>query len=180
MSRCSWCNEENERYVKYHDEEWGRLNLQDTYLYEMLILEIFQGGLSFECVLNKRENIRKAFDGFSIEKVCGYDKKKVDELSRDPGIIRNRKKIEAIIKNSLIFADIQKEYGSFHTYLRLFSEDLVIHETDRTGNELSDRLSKDLKSRGMKYVGSKTIYSFLQAVGIIDSHEKGCFLYQER
>ena len=179
-TRCRWCNLKNETYIKYHDEEWGVPNFTDSYLYEMLVLESFQAGLSWECVLNKREQFRKAFDNFDIDKVCNYDDKKVQELLENKGIIRNRLKIRATITNSKIFQEIQREYGTFYAYLQKFTQDTIVYETDRTTSELSDRISKDLQKRGMKFVGSTIIYSYLQAIGVIYAHEKECFLYQEK
>ena len=179
MKRCKWCNLKNELYVKYHDEEWCRLNLDDKYLFEMLILESFQAGLSWECVLNKRESFRKAFDNFEIDKICNYDDNKIQELIENKNIIRNKLKIKATINNSKIFKDIQKEYGAFSNYLNSFTDDKIIYEIGKTTNKLSDELSKDLQKRGMKFVGSTIIYSYLQAVGIIYSHGKECFLYKE-
>ena len=174
--RCKWCNLKNPLYIAYHDEEWGQLNLDDHYLYEMLILESFQAGLSWECVLNKRENFRNAYDHFDIEKVCSYDEKKIEELQNNPGIIRNKLKIKASINNSKIFREIVKEYGSFASYLNTFTKGTIIYETDQITNILSDEISKDLQNRGMKFVGSVIIYSYLQAIGIIYSHEKECYL----
>jgi len=179
VKRCRWCNEKNPLYVEYHDKEWGRARFDDAYLYEMLILESFQAGLSWECVLNKREAFRRAYDGFDIDKVCTYDDRKIEELLTDNGIIRNRLKIKASIQNSRIFKDITDEYGSFYAYLMQFTDGTILHETDKTTNALSDAISKDLKKRGMTFVGSTIIYSFLQAVGIIVSHERDCFLYEE-
>ena len=178
--RCKWCNLKNELYVKYHDEEWCKPNFSEDYLYEMLILESFQAGLSWECVLNKRESFRKAFDEFNINKICNYDDKKIQELLQNKDIIRNKLKIKATINNSKIFKDIQKEYGSFYNYLKTFSNDIILYETDKTTNELSDKISKDLQKRGMKFAGSTIIYSYLQAIGIIYSHGKECFLYKEK
>ena len=180
MKRCKWCNLKNELYVKYHDEEWCRPNLDDKYLYEMLILESFQAGLSWECVLNKRESFRKAFDKFDIDKICQYDNNKVQELLGNKEIIRNKLKINATINNSKIFKEIQKEYGSFYNYLKIFTNGKTIYETDKTTNSLSDNLSKDLQKRGMKFVGSTTIYSYLQAIGVIYSHDNECFLHKEK
>lgn len=179
VTRCKWCNLKNPKYIEYHDHEWCQLRLDDQYLFEMLILEAFQAGLSWECVLNKREDFRKAFDEFEIEKICDYNDEKIQELLQNEKIIRNRLKINAAINNSKIFRKIQKEYGSFSDYLRTFADGRILYETDKTTNQLSDRISKDLKNRGMKFVGSTIIYSFLQAVGIIYSHEKECFMYQE-
>ena len=177
--RCSWCNTNNEIYIKYHDNEWSKRNFDERYLYEMLILESFQDGLSWECVLNKRESFKKAYDNFDIDKVCKYDENKIDSLMNDPTIIRNRMKIEASITNSKIFKEITNEFGSFYNYLITFFDGNTIFETDKTTNELSDKISADLRKRGMKYVGSTILYSYLQAIGIIYSHEIGCFLYSE-
>ena len=177
-TRCKWCNLKNDLYVKYHDEEWCVPNFDEKYLYEMLILESFQAGLSWECVLNKRENFRKAFDGFDVDKVSAYDENKINALLSDKGIIRNKRKITASIHNSKIFQEICCEYGSFHNYLRTFTNDKTIYETDKTTNDLSDAISKDLQRRGMTFVGSVIIYSYLQAIGVIYSHDKDCFLYK--
>ena len=177
--RCKWCNLKNEKYIKYHDEEWGILNLNEQYLFEMLILESFQAGLTWECVLNKREDFRKAFDNFDIEKICNYNDEKIHELLKNEKIIRNKLKINATINNSKIFKEIQKEYGSFSNYIWSFTSNKVIYETGKTKSELSDKISKDLNKKGMNFVGTIVIYSYLQAIGIINSHDKDCFLYKE-
>ena len=176
--RCRWCNLKNPLYIAYHDEEWCRLNLDEYYLYEMLILESFQAGLSWECVLNKRENFRIAYDRFDIDKVCSYDESKIEELQNNPGIIRNKLKIKASINNSKIYREIVGEYGSFAAYLNTFTKGQIIYVTGEVKNRSSDEISKDLQKRGMKFVGSVIIYSYLQAIGIICSHEKDCFLHQ--
>ena len=178
MNRCRWCNLDNELYVKYHDEEWCKLNLDDKYLFEMLILESFQAGLSWECILNKREAFRKAYDNFDINKVCLYDNNKVSELLNNKDIVRNKLKINASINNAKIFKDIQNKYGTFRNFLKSFTKEEIIYEIDKTTNELSDNISNDLKKRGMKFVGSTIIYSYLQAIGIIYSHDKGCYMYK--
>ena len=178
MKRCKWCNLNNPIYVEYHDKEWGVINIDDNYLLEMLILESFQAGLSWECVLNKRESFRLAYDNFNIDKICNYTENKIIELSENKDIIRNKLKIKASINNTKIFKSIQKEFGSFSNYLKTFTKDNIIYETDKTTNFLSDDISKDLIKRGMKFVGSTIIYSYLQAIGIIYSHEKECFLYK--
>ena len=172
--RCSWCNENNPLYVKYHDEEWGKPCFDDAYLFEMLILESFQAGLSWECVLNKRESFREAFEGFELEKVTDFDEAKILELKGNKSIIRNERKIRAAVSNARIFRDILKEYGSFYNYLRLFWSGEQIRETGRVTSPLSDEISADLIKRGMKFCGSVIIYSYLQAVGVIDSHDEGC------
>ena len=177
-SRCKWCNIKNTKYIEYHDNEWCQPNFDDRYLYEMLILESFQAGLSWECVLNKRESFRTAYDNFDLQKVCSYDNEKINELLNNKDIIRNKLKIYASISNSKIFKTIINEYGSFYNYLRAFWIGEIIYETEKTTNDLSDSISKDLRSRGMKFVGSTIIYSYLQAIGIIYSHGKECYLYK--
>lgn len=178
IKRCRWCNLNNPKYIEYHDKEWCKPNFNEQYLYEMLILESFQAGLSWECVLNKRESFRKAYDNFDLDKVCNYDDEKINVLLNNKDIIRNRLKIKASINNANIFRSIKNEYGSFYNYLKLFTKGKTIYETDKTTNELSDTISKDLKKRGMKFVGSTIIYSYLQAIGIINSHDKECFFYK--
>lgn len=175
-TRCFWANPKNARYIRYHDEEWGVPVHDDHKLFEMLILESFQAGLSWECVLNKQEAFREAFDDFDLEKVCAYDEKKMADLRENPGIIRNRLKIQAAVGNARVFREIQKEYQSFSDYLWHWSGGKVICETGMTRSGLSDSISKDLKKRGMKFVGTTIIYAYLQAVGVIYSHEKNCFL----
>ncbi|MBO5475417.1 MAG: DNA-3-methyladenine glycosylase I [Bacilli bacterium] len=179
MKRCKWCNLNNELYIEYHDNEWCKPNFDDKYLFEMLILESFQAGLSWECVLNKREYFREAFDNFDIDKISNYDYKKIQELLKNEKIIRNRLKINATINNSKVFKEIQNEYGTFHNYLSTFTKDEMFFEIDKTTNQLSDKLSSDLKKRGMKFVGSTIIYSYLQAIGVIYSHDKECFMYKD-
>ena len=176
IKRCRWCNLNNPKYIEYHDKEWCKPNFDEQYLYEMLILESFQAGLSWECVLNKREAFRKAFDNFDIDKICNYDYKKIKELLENPNIIRNKLKINAAINNSKIFKEIQKEYQTFSNYIWHFTDNNIVYEIDKTSSELSDIISKDLKKRGMKFVGTTIIYSYLQAIGVIYSHEEGCFL----
>ncbi|MBR3210475.1 MAG: DNA-3-methyladenine glycosylase I [Bacilli bacterium] len=174
MNRCRWCNEKNPTYVTYHDCEWGILKLDDSYLFEMLLLESFQAGLSWECILNKRENFKESFDHFNWNIIAKYNQKKIDELMKNQGIIRNKRKIESTINNAKIFQEILEEFGSFETYLRSFWNGKIIKENDKTTNELSDKISNDLQKRGMKFVGSTIIYSYLQAIGIISSHEDTC------
>lgn len=178
MKRCSWCNERNKKYVDYHDNEWGILNTSDDYLFEMLILEGFQAGLSWECILNKRGSFKDAYDNFDLDKVCNYDDRKIDELINNKDIIRNKLKIKSSIINAKIFRKIKLEYNGFINYLNSFTDGKIVYEYDKTRSELSDRISNDLKKRGMKFVGSTIIYSYLQAVGIINSHEKTCYLYR--
>ena len=178
--RCRWCNLKNPKYIDYHDNEWCKVNFDEHYLYEMLILESFQAGLSWECVLNKRSSFRQAFDGFDIDKVCSYDEQKIEGLRENKDIIRNKLKIKAAVTNSRIYKEIVNEYGSFHNYLHTFYKGTMIYETGKTTNELSDAISNDLRKRGMKFVGSVIIYSYLQAIGIIYSHEEECYLFSDR
>ena len=176
--RCAWCNLKNQKYVEYHDNEWGIANFDDKYLFEMLILESFQAGLSWECVLNKRDSFRQAYDDFNLEKVCNYDEKKKQELISNAEIIRNKLKVNASINNAKIFRDIKNEFGTFYNYLKTFTNGETYYEVGLTSSELSDKISKDLKKRGMKFVGTTIIYSYLQAIGIINSHDKDCFMYK--
>ena len=179
MKRCKWCNLNNKKYIEYHDKEWGVLNLEDNYLFEMLLLEAFQAGLSWECVLNKRDSFRVAYDNFDIDKIINYDEDKINELLSNKDIIRNKLKIKASINNAKIFKRIVCAYGSFANYLNTFTNGKILYEVGKTTNEISDTISKDLKKRGMTFVGSTIIYSYLQAIGIINSHDKECFMYKE-
>ena len=179
MKRCKWCNENNPLYVEYHDKEWCIPNHDDNYLFEMLILESFQAGLSWECVLNKRNDFIVAYDNFNIDKIINYDENKINELLTNDKIIRNKLKIKASINNAKIFKGIQKEYGSFYNYLLTFTKNKILYEIDKTTNDLSDSISKDLIKRGMKFVGSTIIYSYLQAIGFIYSHDEKCFMYKK-
>ena len=179
MKRCSWVYENNPVYVKYHDSEWGVPSRDDRYLFEMLVLESFQAGLSWECVLNKREAFREDFAGFDPEAVSRVTDKDVERLMSDSRIIRNRRKIEAAVRNAAVFLKIKREYGSFSDYIwgftngeRIINRDGIIRAT----SPLSDAISKDLKDRGMSFVGSTIIYSYLQAIGVIDDHEPCCDL----
>ncbi len=180
--RCSYVNMKNPLYIRYHDEEWGVPEHSDEKLYALLILEFFQAGLSWECILNKREHFRAAFDGFDIDKVCAYDEAKCAALMSDPGIIRNRRKITAAINNSIIFKEIQREFGSFDAYIWGFTKGETIVEDHhiRTTSPLSDAISKDLKKRGMTFVGSTTIYAYLQSIGVLNAHGPECDLYPGR
>lgn len=180
MNRCFWVDEKSEIYVKYHDEEWGVPKYDDRMLFELLILESFQAGLSWLTVLKKREDFRKAFDNFDVLKVANYDDKKVNELLNNEKIIRSRGKISASINNAKIFINIQKEFGSFSNYIWGFTSGNVIKNNDdkiKVSTPLSDEISKDLKKRGMKYVGTVIIYSYLQSVGIVNDHDTKCFRY---
>lgn len=179
MKRCSWCNLKNELYINYHDNEWAQPRFDDDYLFEMLILESFQAGLSWECILNKREAFRRAYDNFSLVKVCNYDDRKIEELLNNKGIIRNKMKIKASISNARIFRNIILEHGSFYNYLEKFTLGKIYYETGFSHSELSDVISNDLKKLGMKFVGTTIIYSYLQAIGIIYSHDRECFMYKD-
>lgn len=179
MKRCVWCNLDNPKYIEYHDKEWGIPNFNDEYLFEMLILESFQAGLSWKCVLNKRESFKKAYDNFDINKIYLYDENKIQELLSNKDIIRNKLKIKASINNAKIFKIIKEEYGSFYNYLKIFTEGKIFYEIGLTSSKLSDTISNDLIKRGMKFVGTTIIYSYLQAIGIIYSHDKDCFMYKD-
>ena len=178
MNRCFWCNPKNPLYVEYHDKEWGIPRFDDAHLFEMLILESFQAGLSWECVLNKRENFRRAFDGFDIDKIIAYDDEKLETLRNDAGIIRNRLKISAAVNNAVIFRAIQEEYGCFLDYLKQYWNGETIYDCASTNSELSDAVSADLCRRGMKFMGTTIVQSFLQAVGIINAHDEKCDMHR--
>lgn len=179
QSRCRWVNEHNPLYVHYHDTEWGVPTRDDAYLYEMLVLESFVAGLSWECVLNKRVAFRAAFADFQVEKVAQFGEKEVAALMQNPGIIRHRGKIEAAIANSRVFLQIQAEFGSFAGYMGGFVAAAPLYEPyhERTSSPVSEAVSRDLKRRGMRFVGSVTIYSWMQAVGLIQAHGPECYLY---
>lgn len=174
MNRCKWCNVNNPLYVEYHDNEWGVLNLDEKYLFEMLILESFQAGLSWECVLNKRKYFKEAYDNFDIEKIINYDDVKIEKLMNNKNIIRNKLKIKASINNAKVFIDIEKEFDSFKNYLLGFFKEYPVKEVGKTTSSISNELSKDLYKRGMRFVGSTIIYSYLQAIGLINSHDDDC------
>lgn len=176
--RCRWCNTSNPAYVAYHDTEWGVALHDDARLYEILLLETFQPGLSWECVLNKREAFRRAFAGFDARSVAKFSEAKMDELRQDRGIIRNRQKIRAAVANARVFLALQAEFGSFDKYIWAACGGETIYETGRTTSPLSDAISTDLRRRGMKFVGSTVVYSLLQAIGAIYSHEPGCWLHK--
>ncbi|MBP3846496.1 DNA-3-methyladenine glycosylase I [bacterium] len=180
MKRCFWVDENSQIYKDYHDNEWGVPKYDDRDLFELLILESFQAGLSWITVLKKREAFRKAFDNFDVQKVAKYDEKKIAELLQNEGIIRSRSKINSAILNAKIFVEIQKEFGSFSKYIWGFTEGKIIkNKNDKfeVSTSLSDKISKDLKKRGMKYVGTVIVYSYLQSIGIVDDHETTCFKY---
>lgn len=176
--RCKWCNPKNPVYVEYHDHEWGIPTHDDARLFELLILEPFQAGLSWETILNKRESFRRAFAGFDAGAIAQFGEEKIQEMLADASLIRNRAKIEAAINNAGIYLSIQREWGSFSAYIWHFSGGKVICENDRTSSPLSDAVAKDLKKRGMKFIGTTTAYAYLQAIGVIDSHDDGCFMHR--
>lgn len=178
--RCHWTNESNPLYVRYHDEEWSVPTHDDRTLFELLILEGFQAGLSWECVLNKREAFRAAFDKFDPEAVSRYDDAKCEALLQDPAIIRNRRKVYAAVKNAQVFLKITAQYGSFDAYIWHFTDGKALREpyTLRTTSPLSDTISRDLKKHGMSFVGSTIIYSYLQAIGVLYAHGEECEKYR--
>lgn len=182
--RCNWC-EEDTLYQKYHDEEWGKPIYDDHTLFECLVLESFQAGLNWITILRKRENFRKAFDNFDYHKIAQYKSDKIEELMSNEGIIRHRAKILATINNAQCFIKVQKEYGNFSQYIWAFSNDEILDNQPKnqqdipSSNALSDMISKDLKKNGFKFLGSTTIYAYLQAIGIINDHIKECFTRYE-
>ncbi|MCB2299062.1 DNA-3-methyladenine glycosylase I [Clostridium tagluense] len=184
MARCDWCGNDP-LYMKYHDEEWGVPVHEDRKHFEFLILESAQAGLSWITILRKRENYRKAYDDFDFNKIAQYDDEKVIELIQNKGIIRNKLKIAASINNAVMFIKIQEEFGSFDAYIWDFVDNSpIINHWDSIANvpatsELSDKVSKDLKKRGFKFLGSTITYAHLQATGIINDHIKSCFRYIE-
>jgi len=180
--RCSWAK--GERYIRYHDEEWGVPVHEDGTLFEFLILEGAQAGLSWSTILNKRENYRQAFDGFDARRIARYDRKKVQQLLRDPGIVRNKLKIASTIGNAKAFLRVQDEFGSFDRYIWQFvggkpkmNRWKAGQVPARTGE--SDAMSKDLKRRGFNFVGSTICYAFMQAVGMVNDHRVDCFRYKQ-
>lgn len=184
-NRCTWVGED-ELMQQYHDTEWCVPIHNDTKLFEFLLLETFQAGLSWKTILHKRESFRNAFDNFDYTKIALYDSKKKRELLKNPGIIRNKLKIESAVHNARVFMDIQKEYGSFDEYVWKFVNGKVKINKQKsmadmpTTTEESDALSKNLKKRGMKFVGSTTMYAFMQAIGMVNDHEQKCFRYNKR
>ncbi|MGD9493779.1 MAG: DNA-3-methyladenine glycosylase I [Bacteroidales bacterium] len=182
IQRCAWCIADP-LYIKYHDEEWGVPVHDDATMFEFLILETFQAGLSWLTILRKRENFRKAFAGFDFEKVAKFTEKDLNRLMQDAGIIRNRLKIAAAITNAKAFIEVRKEFGTFCTYLWAFVDNNPFHSKLKSLSEipastpLSDAISKDLKKRGFKFVGTTIVYAHLQACGLVNDHVKGCFRY---
>jgi DNA-3-methyladenine glycosylase I len=181
---CSW-PKGDPLLTKYHDTEWGVPLHNDKKLFEFLILEGFQAGLSWLTILKKRENFRKAFDKFDFNKVANYDQRKIASLLQDSGIIRNKLKIESAVTNAKAFIDVRKEFGTFNTYIWKFTGSKPIHNEFEalkdipTKTKLSDLISKDLKKRGFKFVGSTIVYAHMQATGMVNDHIKSCFRYKE-
>jgi len=184
MKRCQWIEGAGELYLKYHDEEWGNQIHDDKKLFEFLILEGAQAGLSWLTILKKRENYRKAFDSWDFNKIARYDGKKEKQLLGNPGIIRNRLKIKSAIRNAKVFIEIREEFGSFDKYIWKFVNNKQIKNKFKSLKEipaktnLSDKISENLKNRGMNFVGSTIIYAFMQAVGLVNDHEITCFRYK--
>lgn len=179
ITRCSWENSKNPLYQKYHDQEWGKLNLDSNYLYEMLVLESFQSGLSWETILNKRENFRKAFANFDYHKVAKFNENDFERLMHDKGIVRNRLKINAAINNAKMLVKLEKENRTLGEFLTRFIPKPIMHHPRKmedvpASDDLSKEVSKEMKKLGFKFVGPVTIYSFLQAIGLINDHLENC------
>jgi len=184
--RCAWVPAGDEEYARYHDDEWGRPVRDDHHLFEMLTLEGAQAGLSWSTILRKRAAYRKAFAGFDPAKVARFDARRRTALLQDAGIVRNRLKIDSTVSNAQAFLAVQQEFGSFSRYLWDFVGGHPVINGWRTrsqvpaSSELSDRISRDLKKRGFRFIGSTIIYAYLQAVGVVNDHTAGCYLYQAR
>ncbi|HPF11533.1 MAG TPA: DNA-3-methyladenine glycosylase I [Flavobacteriaceae bacterium] len=182
--RCGWCGDDS-LYVSYHDEEWGVPVKDDALLFEFLTLETFQAGLSWITVLRKRENFRRAFDQFDYHKIARYSEAKITSLLNDPGIIRNQLKVRAAVTNAQVYLEVQQEFGSFSNYIWGFVDGTPIHNTWKSLKEvpastpLSDAISKDLKKRGFKFVGSTVVYAHMQATGMVNDHIVECFRHKE-
>ena len=179
-TRCAWC-EKDDLYRDYHDNEWGNPVYEDDKLFEFLVLETFQAGLSWYTILKKRDNFRKAFDQFNYKKIARYDDAEIGRLMQDNGIIRNGLKIKGTITNAIAFMETQKEFGSFSNYIWGFTDGKPIDNNPKTlkdvpaVNEISDALSKDLKKRGFKFVGSTVVYAHMQATGMVNDHVEECW-----
>lgn len=182
MNRCTW-PKDDELMIVYHDTEWGVPLHDDNKLFEFLVLDAFQAGLSWKTILYKRENFRKAFAGFDAKKMAKFDEAKIAKLMNDASIIRNNLKIRATIKNAALFLDVQKEFGSFDKYIWQFTKNITITNKWETISDIpaksneSDAMSKDLQSRGFKFVGSTICYAFMQAAGMVNDHTTDCFRY---
>lgn len=182
-TRCAWAGDD-ELYCRYHDEEWGTPLHDDQRFFEMLVLEGMQAGLSWITILRKRENFRRAFDGFDLDAILAYDQQKLESLMQDAGIIRNRRKIASVVSNARAFRAVQQEFGSFDSYLWAFVDGrpVLSRWADQSqlpaNTPLSDRISADLKKRGFTFVGSTIVYSLLQATGVVNDHTMDCFLWK--
>lgn len=185
INRCAWVTND-EKYIDYHDKEWGKPLHDDNRLFEMLILEGMQAGLSWITVLKKREAFRVAFDNFDIEKILKYDDNKIEELMQNKEIIRNQLKITSVIQNAKAFRNVQKQYGSFDAFLWAYVDnEPIINSWEKLSDvpvttDLSDSISKDMKKLGFKFVGSTIIYAYLQATGVVNDHTKDCFIYHSK
>lgn len=179
MNRCNWGKslETSVIYQEYHDNEWGVPSYDDTHLFKMLVLESFHVGLSWLIVLKKRDSFIEAFDNFDAEKIVQYNQSKIDELVNNKDIIRHKGKINATIQNAKSYLEVKKEFGTFSNYIWSFTNGKVLYNDKKivTSNELSDTVTKDLKKRGFKFLGSVTVYSYLEAVGVMNNHSKDCF-----
>ena len=184
VKRCDW-PKDDAIYIEYHDKEWGVPVYEDNKIFEFLLLETFQAGLSWITILRRRENFREAFDDFDYQKIANYSDEKLEELRRDTGIIRNKLKIKATKTNALAFMEVKKEFGTFSKYLWSFVDGEPIKNKFSkmreipTNTPLSDKISKDLKSRGFKFVGSTIVYAHMQAMGMVNDHTTNCFRYNE-
>ena len=183
--RCAWSENSTPIMLKYHDKEWGSPECDDNYLFEMLLLEGTQAGLSWNTILNKRENYRRAFDNFNVDKVAKYNSKKIDSLLQNKGLVRNKLKIASAIRNAKVFISIQKEFGSFDAYIWKFTNGKpIVNKRKQTSDipsstKLSNTISIDLKKRGMSFVGPTIVYAFMQSIGLVNDHITSCFRYSE-
>ncbi len=183
--RCEWAGEGDTAYTAYHDDEWGVPSHDDRHLYEMLTLEGAQAGLSWSTILRKREGYRRAFAGFDPARVARFDRRKIERLLQDPGIVRNRLKVESTVNNAKCVLEVQEQHGSFDAYVWRFVDGAPLVGRWKTLAELpaetpgSKVMSKDLKSRGFRFVGPTVCYAFMQAVGLVNDHVTSCFRYRE-
>ena len=184
IKRCKWAGKDP-LYIEYHDKQWGVPVYEDAKIFEFLLLETFQAGLSWITILRRRENFRTAFDNFDFQEIANYSDEKLEDLRKDAGIIRNRLKIKAAKSNAIAFMEVQKEFGTFSKYIWSFLDGKPIKNAFKTMSELpantplSDKISKDLKSRGFKFVGSTIVYAHMQAMGMVNDHLANCFRYNE-
>lgn len=180
INRCHWCGNDD-LYIKYHDEEWGKIVLDDKTLFEFLVLESAQAGLSWITILRKRENYKRLFSNFDVDKIAAFSDEKIEQILLDPGIIRNRLKVKSTVKNAQLFIEVQKEFGSFYNYLYTFmpnnkavKNDFMDSRNTPATSEISDAIAKNMKKRGFKFFGSTICYAFMQAVGMINDHALNC------